>query len=290
MDHTPQNSSDGGGGRLSRTWPPADAPRDRGGPEARDPPPGPDATDARPPRAPLVLSLDRIKVAASSNEYTDGPAAPRGGSPPAERRRPRSSPASSAPSREAAEERPNSLRDLPSPPRLGDTNSDGVGGVAGGASPGQRLLGEARAIRTQPNRAELGPDELKPLSAGPAPWGGVTKVAHPDHKDRCCCGECRRRRARALPSCWMCGKRCMCSAHKAAEYATCVCCVRGLFYHCSSDDEDTCSDKPFACEPPRCCARWAAVSLLALLFPCLLCYLPARGCVAACECCYDCCC
>lgn len=142
-------------------------------------------------------------------------------------------------------------------------------------------------IRVQPKGPEPGPEELKPLTEAPR---GRQNGLH-KHWDRCeDCGRCRCPecvRPRVLPFCWLCGRRCMCSAQSAVEYGTCVCCVKGLFYHCSSDDEDTCADKPFSCSQPRCCARWAAVSLLALVFPCLLCYLPARACVHACQSCYD---
>ncbi|XP_069554216.1 protein sprouty homolog 2 [Brachyistius frenatus] len=310
MDPRSQSDSDGGGGRRGRSSP--DAPHDEGRPQARTP----QDADGPPPRAPPVLSLDQIRVTGSSNEYTEGPAAaqrspgaspgPRGGGP-----------------REAREERPNNLRDLnpstrhgnadasassdegaPRPPSAaGSQGSVGtsVGTSAGSASSGQRLLGGEQIIRTQPKRSELNSEELKPLNrvsgAGSGsgavavvPGSGAPKgpAAHSNRCEdcgRCRCPECRR--PRALPSRWVCGRRCMCSAQSAVEYGTCVCCVKGLFYHCSSDDEDTCADKPFSCAQSHCRARWAAVSLLSLVLPCLLCYLPAKGCAAACQSCYD---
>lgn len=269
--------------------------------------------DGQPPYTLAVLSLDQIKVTGSSNEYTDAPTVAQRSLAP-ERRRPQSSTVAAPTLRsgehpETPEERPNNLRNLPLLTQLGNPNfsregalrsSSGEdlrgGGVrisAGSNVSGQRLLGDSQIIRTQPKRTELSSEELKPLSndsqpvvAVPGTGAAKNQAVHSKCEDcgRCRCPECSR--PRALPSCWMCGRRCVCSAQSAVEYATCVCCVKGLFYHCSSDDEDTCADKPFSCGQPRCCVRWTTVSLLSLLFPCLLCYLPAKGCLAVCQCCY----
>ncbi|XP_072231527.1 protein sprouty homolog 3 [Leuresthes tenuis] len=103
---------------------------------------------------------------------------------------------------------------------------------------------------------------------------------------RCKCQECCA--PRRLPSCWACGQRCLCSVESAVEYGTCLCCVKGLFYHCSSqDDEDNCADRPCSCTPAHACARWSAIGLLALCLPCLCCYPPARLCLALCHCAHD---
>ncbi|KAF7206860.1 protein sprouty homolog 3 [Nothobranchius furzeri] len=105
------------------------------------------------------------------------------------------------------------------------------------------------------------------------------------------CGRCKCRECcspRQLPSCWTCGQRCLCSAESAVEYGTCLCCVKGLFYHCSAqDDEDDCADRPCSCGPAHACARWTTMALLALCLPCLCCYLPARLCLALCQCAND---
>lgn len=223
-----------------------------------------------------VLSLEQIRVTGCSNEYTDGPTAPC----------PRTE--------DSSQERINNLRNLQSEQDGGRSStpeqSHGRRTSEGSPASGQRLLGQSRTdiIRVQPKSPEPSPEELKPLNE---PLSGRQNGLH-KHWDRCEeCGRCRCPecvRPRVLPSCWLCGRRCMCSAESAVEYGTCVCCVKGLFYHCSSDDEDTYVDKPFSCSEPHCCARWTTVSLLALLFPCLLCYLPARACVHACQSCYDC--
>lgn len=251
--------SEGGGGGSGRTPSPTglalgesvqSGPRDIRSPH----PPEPEVR--------AVLSLEQIRVTGCTNEYTGGPSAPC----------PRTE--------DTAQERINNLRNLqpehaPSePPQRSSVN---------GPESAPRLTGPSRTeiIRVQPKRAEQSVEELKPLR----------EQSPHKHWDRCEeCGRCRCPecvRPRALPSCWLCGRRCVCSAQSAVEYGTCVCCVKGLFYHCSSDDEDTCADKPFSCSQPHCCARWSTVSVLALLFPCLLCYLPARACVTACQAGYD---
>ncbi|KFP67807.1 Protein sprouty 3 [Cariama cristata] len=102
---------------------------------------------------------------------------------------------------------------------------------------------------------------------------------------RCKCARCTA--ARSLPSCWLCNQRCLCSPESLLDYGTCLCCVKGLFYHCSTDDEDTCADDPCSCGPGSCCARWAAMSFLSLLMPCLCCYFPTLGCLKLCQRGYD---
>ncbi|XP_070849994.1 protein sprouty homolog 2 [Chaetodon trifascialis] len=329
MDSRSQSDSDGGGGRhgwsLSSTSS-LDTPRDEGRPQARSPQthdaaPDSGLTNGQPPHIPAVLSLDQIRITGSSNEYTEGPTVAQR-SPASEHRQQKSDLVTSPGSRtsgqqETPEERPNNLRNLPSLTQYGSTSTSissregvlrsssaedsqsSIRTSVESTSSGQRLIGSPagsdQIIRTQPKRAELSSEELKPLNsesravvAVPGSGSSKNQGIHSNKCEdcgRCCCSECSR--PRVLPSCWMCGRRCMCSAQSAVEYGTCACCVKGLFYHCSSDDEDTCADKPFSCSQPRCCVRWTTVSLLSLLFPCLLCYLPAKGCVAVCQSCYD---
>lgn len=256
-----------------------------------------------------VLSLDQIRTIRSSNEYTEGPTVvPR---PPASQQKVDSQPSSlnSNSSIELSEHRssPGAQRagqqtppQAPHSPRsdVSRSNSgpsDGSHGTArastGSTSSEQRLLGNTagmvdRVVRVQPKRSEPKQDELKPF----APAGG--QATDGKHSNRCeDCGRCKCKACtcpRTLPSCWMCGRRCVCSATTTMDYVTCVCCVKGLFYHCSNDDEDVCADKPFSCSQSHCCMRWSAISVLTLFLPCLLCYLPAKGCVALCQACYDC--
>ncbi|XP_076008603.1 protein sprouty homolog 2 [Genypterus blacodes] len=309
MESRSPNDSDGGGGRRGWSSPASGSlgtPHDEG----RDGSPILGLTNVQPSPIPLVLSLDQIRLTWSSNEYTEGPTVPqRSPASPRPKNELVTSPAPRTNThQETLEERPNNLRNLLAQTQLGNSHTSISSGegvlledsrssirtVVGSASSSPRLLGSLAAgeqiIRTQPKHTELISDELKPLNEGYAAGnGGDALPGKHSHRcedcGRCQCPECCR--PRVLPSCWMCGRRCVCSAQSAVEYGTCVCCIKGLFYHCSSDDEDTCSDKPFSCMQSHCCVRWAAVSLLSLLFPCILCYLPAKGCVAACQSCYD---
>ncbi|XP_010888494.2 protein sprouty homolog 2 [Esox lucius] len=307
MENGTQNasSSDGGGGGSSGVLRPHCAQEGQPDPGVN---PGPQAP---------VLSLDQIRITGSSNEYTEGPTvgvlvAPRPpGSSPAQQKndsivppgpgRTNVQPEATRPDQRGPLAQhpqpthsapPATDAPCPSPGAEGSRSSPRTS--TGSASSAQRLLsspaGGKRTIRSQPKQAALKPEELKPLaSAGAAPACG--EGLFDKHACRCKdCGRCKCRECafpRILPSCWMCGQRCICSAQNAVDYGTCVCCVKGLFYHCSSDKEDTCTDKPFSCGQSHCCVRWTVIGLLSLFLPCFLCYLPAKGCLAACQSCYD---
>ncbi|XP_030600719.1 LOW QUALITY PROTEIN: protein sprouty homolog 2 [Archocentrus centrarchus] len=309
-----QNDSNGGEGQQDSSASlncPSGTPNDEGSPQPQtsqtdDGPPNPGLNKGQLPHAEPVLSLDQIRVTGSSNEYTEGPSVAQ--KPPGAQDTSQGSRSSGQ--QETQKERPYNLHNLHGnasiSSRVGAVRSSSVEDSqssirtsVGSASSDQRLLGSPESsdqiIRIQPKHSELNSEELKPLNAEAGPL--AVAPGNSSHKKqgkhscrcedcgRCQCSECRR--PRALPSCWMCGRRCMCSAGNAVEYGTCVCCIKGLFYHCSSDDEDTCTDKPFSCTQSHCCVRWVTVSLLSLLFPCILCYLPIKGCVAVCQCCYD---
>ncbi|XP_076385495.1 sprouty signaling antagonist, partial [Megachile rotundata] len=112
------------------------------------------------------------------------------------------------------------------------------------------------------------------------------------------CGRCRCESCREpppLPSKWLCDNKCFCSADTILDYASCLCCVKGLFYHCTDgssangiDGEaaGSCADEPCSCTGNKRASRWACLGALTLVMPCLLCYWPFKGCVALCELCY----
>ncbi|CAO1363437.1 unnamed protein product [Diamesa serratosioi] len=109
--------------------------------------------------------------------------------------------------------------------------------------------------------------------------------------NRCRCEECQR--PRKLPSRWICDDNCFCSAETIIDFASCLCCVKALYYHCSKDheldcesDSISCADNPCSCVPYKRTSRWGCLSALSLLLPCLLCYWPMRGCVSLCAKCY----
>lgn len=115
---------------------------------------------------------------------------------------------------------------------------------------------------------------------------------------KCRCESCRE--PPPLPSKWLCNNTCLCSAENVLDYTSCLCCVKGLFYHCvdggnggaiasNIDGEDVttnCADEPCSCTGNRTASRWACLSALTLIMPCLLCYWPLRGCVTVCEACH----
>ncbi|XP_078513621.1 protein sprouty homolog 2 [Lissotriton helveticus] len=245
-----------------------------------------------------ILSLDQIRTIRNTNEYTEGPTvAPRPGTKPA----PRTVGQPKSERTHGFSEQRQHSRGQPVPPctraPLSRSTSTGSSGSRGStrtstssASSEHRLLSSSfspsglapeQVIRVQPKGDHLKADVLKPLSG---PELGA-------HSYRCeDCGKCKCRECtcpRALPSCWICDKQCLCSAQSALDYGTCVCCVKGLFYHCSTDDEDDCFDKPCSCTQAHCCARWSAMGALSLLLPCLCCYLPGKGCLLLCQGCHD---
>ncbi|XP_028415008.1 uncharacterized protein LOC114538085 [Dendronephthya gigantea] len=66
------------------------------------------------------------------------------------------------------------------------------------------------------------------------------------------------------------------------DYCTCMCIVKGTFYHFTkdSDSEGHLADQPCSCAGPlsQCLPRWGCLGVFALIFPCLWCYLPLKGC------------
>lgn len=94
---------------------------------------------------------------------------------------------------------------------------------------------------------------------------------------KCKCGACTN--PRELPSRWLCGGSCNVSPESVVEYVTCLKCVKGVFYHCSKDDQDAefeCDSDPCACGRPRCWQRWTCIFAMSLCLPCLCLYPPAK--------------
>uniref|UniRef100_A0A3Q2NWM3 Sprouty homolog 4 (Drosophila) n=1 Tax=Fundulus heteroclitus TaxID=8078 RepID=A0A3Q2NWM3_FUNHE len=108
-----------------------------------------------------------------------------------------------------------------------------------------------------------------------------------EHCGKCRCTECTL--PRTLPSCWVCNQECLCSAQSLVDAATCMCLVKGIFYHCTEDEDDegSCADKPCSCSQANCCARWSFMAALSVVLPCLICYLPATGLAKLGQKCYD---
>jgi len=77
-------------------------------------------------------------------------------------------------------------------------------------------------------------------------------------------------------------------SEEIVDYATCMCCVKGLFYHCTkdSDCEGSIADDPCSCSGPlkSCLPRWGCLAIFSLFLPCLWCYPPIAGCRKAATC------
>ncbi|XP_023013115.1 protein sprouty homolog 2 [Leptinotarsa decemlineata] len=102
---------------------------------------------------------------------------------------------------------------------------------------------------------------------------------------RCRCDSCQQ--PRPLPQKWVCNNSCLVSADSVIDYCSCLCCVKGLFYHCSeSDGDESCADDPCGCGVNRRAARWSCLAALSCILPCLWLYWPLRGCKRAVEACY----
>ncbi|CAN9514581.1 unnamed protein product [Ophioblennius macclurei] len=154
-----------------------------------------------------------------------------------------------------------------------------------------------RPVRTQPKakapaQPQQGPPIHQPPPESPVKPQGKGKLDLSGHQficercGKCKCSECTA--PRSLPSCLVCNGQCLCSADSALEHGTCMCLVKGIFYHCSNDDEgDSCADHPCSLSRSHCCSRFLCMGLMSVLFPCLLCYPPIRGCLKACQGCYD---
>uniref|UniRef100_A0A4X1VCC7 Protein sprouty homolog 1 n=1 Tax=Sus scrofa TaxID=9823 RepID=A0A4X1VCC7_PIG len=219
-----------------------------------------------------ILSLDQIKAIRGSNEYTEGPSVVKRPAPrtaPRQEKHERTHEIIPINVNNNYEHRPTShlghagLSNNARGPILSRSTSTGSAASSGSnssASSEQGLLGRSpptrpvpghrseRAIRTQPKQLIV--DDLK----------GTLKEDLTQHKficeqcGKCKCGECTA--PRTLPSCLACNHQCLCSAESMVEYGTCMCLVKGIFYHCSNDDEgDSYSDNPCSCSQSHCCSR-----------------------------------
>uniref|UniRef100_A0A8C5L7C5 Protein sprouty homolog 1 n=1 Tax=Jaculus jaculus TaxID=51337 RepID=A0A8C5L7C5_JACJA len=245
-----------------------------------------------------ILSLDQIKAIRGSNEYTEGPSVvkrPALRTAPRPEKQERTHETIPANVNHSSEHRPSRLPSSARGPVLSRSTSTGSAASSGSnssASSDQGLLGRSpptrlvpshrsdRAIWTQPK--QLLADDLK----------GSLKEDPTQHKFICeQCGKCKCEECtapRTLPSCLACNRQCLCSAESMVEYGTCMCLVKGLFYHCSNDDEgDSYSDNPCSCSQSHCCSRYLCIGAMSVCLPCLLCYPPAKGCLKLCRGCYD---
>lgn len=66
--------------------------------------------------------------------------------------------------------------------------------------------------------------------------------------------------------------------HDLLDCCTCMCCVKGFFYHCTKDtkDEGKIAEDPCSCQGSvnECMGRWGVMGIMSIFMPCLWCYLP----------------
>ena len=107
------------------------------------------------------------------------------------------------------------------------------------------------------------------------------------------CAKCHRGQSssehRRLPGSWICGGKWYCSCSSVVDLLSCMCIVKGLFYHCCDEPHDVDPDPhPCDCSCGRqCVSRWASMAAMSLCLPCLLCYLPLKAGQKAIEACYN---
>ena len=77
------------------------------------------------------------------------------------------------------------------------------------------------------------------------------------------------------------------NSEQLLDNCTCMCCVKGAFYHFTKDceNEGRIADQPCSCAGPlsQCVPRWGCLAIFSLFFPCLWCYLPVKGCMKGME-------
>lgn len=105
---------------------------------------------------------------------------------------------------------------------------------------------------------------------------------------RCRCKACRE--PRRIPEHYLCHKKCLCSPETVVDTLSGMCLVKALFYHCGKDyvaEADSVFENPCSCSGDYVGARWGCMAAMSLVMPCLLCYLPLKGCAQACQAVYS---
>lgn len=100
--------------------------------------------------------------------------------------------------------------------------------------------------------------------------------------NRCRCKACRE--PRRLPEYYLCQQKCLCSTETVVDTLSGMYLVKALFYHCGKDyssEEDSFFENPCSCGGEYIAARWGCMAAMSLVMPCLLCYLPLKGCASA---------
>ena len=174
----------------------------------------------------------------------------------------------------------------------------------GPASVGRRArtkASEAPPPKKQLQQSGVSPDSS--LSAAstavPEPPISVTKaggseilspppLVPPDDEDSIICRRCGRcrcyacRAPRRLPERWLCNNAVHVSASSLVSCLSCMCAADAVLYHCGKDTlEDSATGNVKGGK-----WRWVCAAALSLVFPCLCCFLPLKGCQKVTEAAY----
>uniref|UniRef100_A0A3Q3WSI1 Uncharacterized protein n=1 Tax=Mola mola TaxID=94237 RepID=A0A3Q3WSI1_MOLML len=213
-----------------------------------------------------IYPIDQIKSSHVENDYIDSPAVV-SQQPPSQKS-------------------PHPQHDTTTHPWISFSGRPSSISSSSSTSSDQRLLDHAAPPPTVDNQSILQPLQVLDLKTAKMPAGDKHLLLC-EHCGKCRCTECTL--PRTLPSCWVCNQECLCSAQSLVDAATCMCLVKGIFYHCTEDEDDegSCADKPCSCSQANCCARWSFMAALSVVLPCLVCYLPATGLAKLGQKCYD---
>ena len=241
--------------------------------------PPPDATAAPPQQQQAIVSLAQVRCGPrASNEYVDSPRPL-----PVLPLKPVHIGLSSALPSSPLPAVPGSGHAVSLPCRSHHHTTSGGGTGGGGGGNGTRGGNSGDVV----SAAQFSKCPSLKEEAGAVGAGDEHSSIICSHCGKCRCGACSE--PRELPTQWCCGDRYEVSAQKAVDVCTCFCCVQTAFYHCGAEEDNACYDKPCACGGSKCCSRWTCLAASALCLPCLWCYWPLQGCLAAATACYNCC-
>uniref|UniRef100_A0A3Q1H5B9 Sprouty homolog 4 (Drosophila) n=1 Tax=Acanthochromis polyacanthus TaxID=80966 RepID=A0A3Q1H5B9_9TELE len=214
-----------------------------------------------------IYPIDQIKSSHVENDYIDSPAVV-SQQPPSQKS-------------------PHPHQDSTTHPWISFSGRPSSISSSSSTSSDQRLLDHAAPTPTVDHHPNLHPHQAPGLALIPSSPAEKKHLLICEHCGKCRCTECTL--PRTLPSCWVCNQECLCSAQSLVDTATCMCLVKGIFYHCTEDEDDegSCADKPCSCSQANCCARWSFMAAVSFVLPCLVCYLPAMGLAKLGQKCYD---
>lgn len=152
---------------------------------------------------------------------------------------------------------------------------------------------------SRPSSAEVSPPIVtQPMAFEPIPKSISSSRSRSAFEEVVGCSECSKcgkcrcpccSKRRELPGNWVCGGKWYCSGESVIDLLSCMCLVKGLFYHCCDDPHDVDPDPdPCDCSGSRCNSRWATMIGLSFCLPCLLCYWPMTAGYKAVDACYNC--